>query len=118
MSLGTKIYTLFNGEQVGQDVFGNRYYRGKGKKLNGRERRWVVYKGIVEASKVPPEWHAWLHYTVDEPLIEQVTKAKDWQQQHQPNLTGTAGAYRPAGHQLEGGVRAKATGDYEAWTPE
>ena len=58
MSLGTWIYTLFNGDLVGMDEFGNNYYRGKGKKLNGRERRWVTYKGAAEASKVPPEWHA------------------------------------------------------------
>ena len=35
-----------------------------------------------------------------------------------PNLTGTKAAYRPPGHILKGGQRDKATGDYEAWTPE
>ena len=29
----------------------------------------------------------------------------------------TADSYRPAGHDYQGGKRAKATGDYEAWTP-
>ena len=76
MSLGTWIYTLINGAIVGKDEFGNKYYRGKGRKLNGRERRWVVYKGNVEASKVPPEWHAWLHFTVDEPLTVQAAQAR------------------------------------------
>ena len=32
-------------------------------------------------------------------------------------LTGTDLAYRPPGHTLMGGHRAKATGDYEPWTP-
>ena len=32
-------------------------------------------------------------------------------------LTGTDQAYRPPGHTLKGGRRAKATGDYEPWTP-
>lgn len=118
MSVRTWIYTLVNGDLVGKDEFGNKYYRGKGKKLHGRERRWVSYKGRVEASKVPPEWHAWLHHTVDEPLTEQAAKAQPWQQGHLPNLTGTKHAYRPTGHEYQGGDRAAATGDYEAWTPE
>ena len=33
-------------------------------------------------------------------------------------MTGTENAYLPPGHTLEGGKRAKATGDYEAWRPE
>jgi NADH:ubiquinone oxidoreductase subunit len=36
---------------------------------------------------------------------------------HQPNLTGTPQAYRPAGHDYAGGRRNRTTGDYEAWTP-
>lgn len=118
MSVGTWIYTKINGDLVGKDEFGNKYYRGKGKKLHGRERRWVVYIGRVEASKVPPEWHAWLHHTVVEPLTEESVKAMPWQEPHLPNLTGTKHAYRPAGHEYKGGQRAAATGDYEAWTPE
>ena len=118
MSLGTWIYTLLNGDLIGTDEFGNRYYRGKGKKLHGRERRWVVYQGRPEPSKVPAEWHAWLHHTVEEPLTEQAAKSRPWQQEHLPNLTGTANAYRPAGHEFKGGQRAAATGDYEAWSPK
>ena len=34
-----------------------------------------------------------------------------------PVATGTASSYRPAGHDYNGGQRAKATGDYESWTP-
>ena len=118
MSLGTWIYTLVNGALVGLDEYGNKYYRGKGRKLNGRERRWVVYKGEVEASKVPPEWHAWLHYTVDQPLSEQAAKSRAWQKTHEANQTGSRDAYRPVGHVLKGGRRAAATGDYEAWSPD
>ena len=89
MSLRTWIYTLVNGALVGRDEFGNRYFRGKGRKLNGRERRWVIYKGETEASGVPPEWHAWLHHTVDVPLTEEAAKAPTWHKTHEPNLTGT-----------------------------
>ncbi|MGB0683532.1 MAG: NADH:ubiquinone oxidoreductase subunit NDUFA12 [Magnetovibrionaceae bacterium] len=117
-NIGTWLYTLRKGEQVGTDEFGNRYYRGRGAKLQGRERRWVIYKDEVEASRVPPEWHAWLHHTVDEPLTEKAAQAHAWQKVHEPNKTGTVEAYRPKGHDFAGRNRAAATGDYEAWSPE
>ena len=66
-TLGTALTTWRHGELVGMDEQGNRYYRDKnGKSINGKTRRWVVYNGDVEATRVPPEWHGWLHYTVDE----------------------------------------------------
>jgi NADH:ubiquinone oxidoreductase subunit len=116
MSFGTWLFTRLHGELVGTDAFGNRYYidrRTKGKK---RERRWVMYKGEPEASKVPPEWNGWLHWTLAEPPV-QGTQPKAWQKPHVPNLTGTEQAYLPPGHTLMGGQRSKATGDYEPWTP-
>ena len=119
MSLSTTLFTLFCGELVGTDEFGNKYYRNTKKRYerHGRERRWVVFKGSDEASKVPPEWHAWLHHTVKEPLTEQAAQAKEWQKIHLPNMTGTKTAYRPSGHDAVGGHRAAADGDYQAWTP-
>jgi NADH:ubiquinone oxidoreductase subunit len=115
MNIGTRIYTMLNGEKVGSDGLGNVYYQSKRITAGERRRRWVDYKGAAEASSVPPEWHAWLHYTVDAPLAE--TGRKVWQKPHQPNLTGSAGSYRPSGHDYAGGKRAVATGDYESWTP-
>ncbi|MBI4184711.1 MAG: NADH:ubiquinone oxidoreductase subunit NDUFA12 [Proteobacteria bacterium] len=116
-TLGTLLYTWFRGEFVGKDAFGNRYYRVKARKGPRIERRWVIYKGEPEASTVPPEWHAWLHHTADEPLDARLVAAKPWQKAHQPNVSGTGAAYRPPGHDLEGGRRARATGDYEPWRP-
>ncbi|MBL6958868.1 MAG: NADH:ubiquinone oxidoreductase subunit NDUFA12 [Rhodospirillales bacterium] len=118
MILGTRFMTWLKGELVGTDEFGNRYYRSKGKRLQGRERRWVIYRGRAEASTVPPEWHVWLHHTTDRPLTEEAAQAKAWQKAHAPNMTGTDDAYRPSGHDYKGGKRAQATGDYEAWTPD
>ncbi len=117
-TIGTLLKTWLVGRKVGEDSFGNCYYRGRGRTGYRRERRWVVYKGIPEASKVPAEWHAWLHHTVEEPLTESAAKAKPWQKPHLPNLTGTPAVYRPAGHDFSGGERAPATGDYEPWTPD
>ena len=119
---GTRLYTWLRGEQVGRDNAGNRYYRERGggrvhKESLRRERRWVIFDGDVEASRVPPEWHAWLHHTSDEIPPEGGPPRRPWQKDHEPNLTGSAAAYRPPGHLLGGGQRDKATGDYEPWTP-
>lgn len=115
MSIGTRLFTLLRGRSVGKDRFGNRYYESRGLAPNGRTRRWVLYKGEPEASSVPPEWHGWIHHGADNPLPEQPKHA--WMREHEPNLTGTPDAYRPRGHELQGGQRARATGDYEPWTP-
>ena len=117
-TVGTRIHTALFGKRVGEDRFGNIYYTEKKTAKGRRTRRWVVYKGIVEGSKVPAEWPAWLHYTVDAPLSDKAEDRYDWQKEHLPNLTGTKHAYRPAGHEYQGGQRAKATGDYQAWSPE
>lgn len=118
MTIGTRIYTWLRGELVGTDRFGNRYYRLRGpSRRAGRQRRWVLYKGEAEASRVPPEWHAWLHHTTDAPLSETAAAQRPWRKEHVPNLTGTKAAYRPRGHVLRGGRRPKATGDYEPWRP-
>jgi NADH:ubiquinone oxidoreductase subunit len=118
MTIGTRIYTWLHGELVGTDEFGNRYYRSRKQPRYGRERRWVVYRGEAEASKVPAEWHAWLHHLSDSPLTGETTPRWPWQKQHLPNLSGTRYAYRPSGHELQGGHRAPATGDYQPWTPD
>ena len=116
MNIGTWLFTKLNGHLVGSDATGNAYYEeSKPRGANGRKRRWVAYSGAVEASRVPAEWHSWLHYTTDKALPEQ--GHRPWQKPHLPNLTGTADSYRPAGHDYQGGQRARATGDYEAWTP-
>jgi len=115
MNIGTWIFTLLRGRAVGTDRYGNRYFETRQKGPNGRTRRWVAYKGAAEATQVPPEWHGWIHHTLAEPLPEK--HAHPWMIEHEPNRTGTPAAYRPRGHQLQGGQRARATGDYEPWTP-
>jgi NADH:ubiquinone oxidoreductase subunit len=115
MTLGTRLFTMWRGEHVGDDDDGNRYYRDKRPRAGTRERRWVLYGGEAEASRVPPEWHAWLHHTTAE--VPDGRAKLGWQKPHRPNATGTAGAYRPPGHVLAGGKRQPATGDYEPWRP-
>ena len=104
---------------MGEDGEGNRYYEERnGRSIGGYVRRWVVYNGLAEASRVPADWHGWLHHTVDTPPTEENYIPRDWQQPHRPNLTGTPYAWRPDGSLHKGGHRPKATGDYQAWTPE
>lgn len=103
---------------VGEDEQGNRYFEERKPSREGRKRRYVVYKGLAEASRVPPDWHGWLHHMFEEPPTLAPLKRRAWELPHRPNLTGTVHAYRPPGAIASGGERAKATGDYEAWTPE
>ncbi|HYE41820.1 MAG TPA: NADH:ubiquinone oxidoreductase subunit NDUFA12 [Caulobacteraceae bacterium] len=120
---GATIGTLFNvgrsGVQVGTDEFGNRYYEAKTNRnsYDGRKRRWVIFNGYAEGSKVPPGWFGWLHHTTDERGDVPVPR-REWEKDYLPNLSGTPFAWRPKGSLARGGERAPATGDYEAWKPE
>lgn len=111
-TIGTLLFSARKGKNVGEDSLGNRYFHS----ADGA-RRWVIYNGANDASRVPPEWHGWLHHTHDE-LPEALPPVRPWQAKATPNLTGTPEAYRPAGALERGGRRAAATGDYQAWTPD
>ncbi len=117
-SVGTLINTWLCGRSVGADEFGNRYFRERRPSKNRPERRWVLYVGDDDGSRVPPGWHAWLNHSRDDPPSSRPLAAQRWEKPHEPNLTGTPLAYRPPGHTLRGGKRAPATGDYEPWKPE
>ena len=113
-TIGMLLLTWWKGELVGEDEFGNRYYLEKGTLSRSRRRRWVIYKGAVEASKAPPEWHAWLHRTSDAPPSEKLLENKPWQKPHMPNLSGTAQAYRPPGQRDHDQGMPPA---YQPWRP-
>ena len=117
-TIGTAFNSAMTGEHVGTDAQGNRYYRAK--KLNslGDQRRWVIYTGPNDASRVPAEWHGWLHGAFDDVPQSFLPPAKIWETEYTPNATGTVQAYRPQGALERGGKRAAATGDYEAWAPD
>ena len=101
---------------MGEDALGNLYYQG-GADMHGRPRRWVIYKGSNDSSRVPPEWFSWLHHQIDDVPDRALPPVRKWEQPAVPNLTGSALAYRPPGALEKGGQRVGATGDYEAWTP-
>lgn len=104
-------------KRVGEDDLGNTYHEG-GRDTDGRARRWVIYQGSNDASRVPPEWFSWLHHQLDDVPDVSMPPAKPWHKPMVPNMTGTPLAYRPSGALEKGGERAPAAGDYEAWTPE
>ena len=112
-TFGTWLHTRRAGAEVGRDEQGNVYYRSK-----KGDRRWVVYNGDVEASRTPPEWHMWLHRQVQTPPSEKPLPEKPWEKAWRPNPTGSPDAHAPSGSLIASGVRARATGDYEAWVPE
>jgi len=110
-TLGTQIFTARHGVKVGEDDQGNIYYR-----TPDDSRRWVIFNGEAEASRVAPDWHGWLHRTWDSPPTEAPLPRKPWELPHRENLTGTAAAYAPPGSIRRPDPVARA--DYEAWQPE
>jgi NADH:ubiquinone oxidoreductase subunit len=110
-STGTALFSWKNGSKVGSDPLGNAYFEGKG-------RRWVIYQGANDVSRVPPEWYSWLTRQIDEVPDKSLPPAPKFLKPPTANLTGTVDAYRPAGALERGGRRAAASGDYQPWTPD
>ena len=110
-TLNTQIHTWLKGVRVGEDEQGNVFYETRDGK-----RRWVIFNGEAEASRVSPDWHGWLHHTYKQPPTDKPLAHKTWEKPHQENLTGTVNAYAPAGS-LRAGKPADRS-DYEAWQPE
>ncbi|RJE81154.1 NADH:ubiquinone oxidoreductase subunit NDUFA12 [Paracoccus sp. JM45] len=110
-TLNTQFWTWRNGIKVGEDGNGNVFYKSKDSK-----RRWVIYNGEAEASRISPDWHGWLHHTWNEPPTEVAVPTRTWSQPHKPNMTGTTEAYVPAGSISR--VAPVSRSDYDAWQPE
>ena len=119
-TMGTRFHTWRHGEKVGTDTAGNIYYQTRGGQKDpalGIVRRWVVYNGEAEATSVPPGWMGWLRHTTDTAPSQADYTPREWERPHQPNMTGTAQAYRPKGSIMSPSGKAAAGTDYEAWTP-
>src|SRR5258708_27432802 len=117
MAIGTRLFTWLRGAQVGQDAFGNRYFHERRARDPKRVKRWVLYNGEAEASKVPPEWHASLHHMVAVPPRAGDRPVQAWQKPHLPNLTGTGLTYRPPGPTLKAGQPAPSSCTNESSQP-
>jgi NADH:ubiquinone oxidoreductase subunit len=112
-TITTGIHVRRYGRKVGTDALGNVYYASK-----KGDRRWVIYQGPNDASRIPPDWYSWMHHQIDGPPDESLPPPPKFLREPTPNLTGTPLAYRPSGALERGAQRAAASGDYEAWTPD
>ena len=110
---GTRFYTWRKGVRVGEDDQGNVYYRTKDGK-----KRWVIYNGLAEASRIPPGWHGWMHYRTDTPPTEEDYTPHPWEKPHEANPTGTAQAHFPPGSLYRPKPRQPGRPAYEGWRPE
>ncbi len=110
-TLGTRLFTWRRGKKVGEDEQGNQFYRNA-----DDSRRWVIYAGEPEATRISPEWHGWLHHTYDNNPVENPLPHKKWEKPHHENLTGTDAAYVPPGSILRPDPVERK--DYEAWQPQ
>ena len=110
-TLNTLIWSRRHGQRVGEDEQGNTFYQTK-----DGSRRWVIYNGEIEASRVSPDWHGWLHHTYDELPTDKPLAHKSWEKPHIENLTCTALAYAPRGTIRQ--PKPMPRSDYEAWSPE
>ena len=110
-TLNTRFFTWRKGVKVGEDNQGNVYYTS----ADGK-RRWVIYNGEMEASRISPDWHGWLHHTYEKTPLEAPLKHKVWEKPHQENLSGSDLAYAPKGSIRRGEPELRR--DYEAWQPE
>lgn len=113
-----KFFVTLRSNCVGQDNFGNKYYESKKADYLGRKKRFVIYRGKIEASKVPPLWHAWLHHLSNEVPLRGKEQNYSWQREFEPNLTGTKEAYFPDGDYRSRGGRVAVSADYKPWKPE
>ena len=93
-TIGTRIYTFFYGKFVGEDEFGNKYYQNL-----KRKKRWVIYKGEIEATKIPVEWYSWMHFIKNKIEDSHKLEKYQWQKNHLSNQTGTKTAYNPKTNQ-------------------
>lgn len=112
-TVGTRLFTALKGEKVGEDEQGNQFYQ-----TADGNRRWVIYNGVADASRVSADWHGWLHKTYDEPPSSKPLAKQRWEKGHLPNMTGTAAAYHPPGSVVTAAERPRVSDDYEAWRPE
>ena len=106
-TFGTFLYTIFFGKQIGKDEYGNKYYKNK------KDKRWVIYNGEINASKITSDWYSWIHHISNRIPNEEGEKKFSWQKPHKDNKTGTNESYKP--NKIS--KNNKKFKKYESWRP-
>ena len=106
-TFGTFLYTIFFGKLVGKDEFGNKYYQ------NSKGKRWVIYNGEINASKITSDWFSWIHNISSESPEKGQKEKYNWQKPHKENKTGTKESFQP---KLVKKIDKKFK-KYESWKP-
>ena len=102
-TFGTFLKTFFFGKLVGNDQYGNKYYKNK------KDHRWIVYANNIEATKITSKWYLWMHHTIDE-IPSGEDKEFLWQKDHKENQTGTLKSYKPSDIKKSNNLKK-----YETW---
>jgi len=100
------LYTRFFGQKVGMDSFNNSYYCSRNISFR---KRWVIYNGVDDPSKIPADWYGWLHFLINTPPS---FSAKNWL----PNTTGTKFAQKHI-TSIEN-IPQSALKYYNSWSPK
>ncbi len=111
-TFSTLVYTRYKGVRVGEDAQGNVYYR-----TADDSRRWVIYNGQAEASRIPPGWHGWIHRRTDTPPSEEEYRPRLWEKPHRANPTGTPQAEFPPGSLYRRQPARVARPPFDRWRP-
>ena len=88
LTFGTFLKTIFFGKYVGNDEYGNKYYKSK------KYERSVIYYNQIESTKITSDWFLWIHHTIDKIPNSKDTKFS-WQKKHLENQTGTINSFKP-----------------------
>ena len=90
-SIGTILYSFFNGKKVGEDDQGNRFFTHK----KNKKKRWVLYKKKIDPTNLEVKWQIWLTETDKDKEININNPNFKWQKNIKANLTGTLNSYHP-----------------------
>ena len=107
MVLLDKLVIFLTSKHIGLDSCKNNYYVSLDKDYLGRCRRFVIYNGVPDPSKIPPLWNAWLRYAIQD--FPSYNNSYEWQTPFVCNLTGTSMSYKPSN---------TASSNYVAWRPD
>ena len=115
--LGTRLFIALFAKPYGEDSFGTRYYEEKNPPKGRKAKRWALYRGEPEPSKIPPDWFGWLHYQMEAPLSPEDPFHHAWQKPHEANLSGTPDATRPHSPLPDSTLSGEVAPSYKAWKP-